>query len=470
MPVATKASSASRLYDVCVYGATGFTGRLASLYLATSYPTLRFAIAGRDVTKLKVLEAEINGLLSLTRTSSSSHVGVIAGSDLAFVAKSSKVVISTAGPFLSFGEELVKACVTERTHYCNITGEPLFFKLMEERYGKEAKENGVVLAMMCGFDSIPADLGTYLAIKKAKEELQASIESAKAYVFMRGSASGGTIATFFNSMKHPQRERERDPLFLNVSRDEESSASSSSSSASSVAITNDTVSFPRKSDLAPGYLDVPFIMSPINTRIVRRSASHFAQNVKDLYSTQNKLFAYSEVGLRSSSSSWKVWMGYILDSIQFFLLKWIPGFATFAQNNLVPKPGQGPSKEDIITKNYFHYLVVASTSESESSHPTRRVIVKMTGGDGGYADTAVMLVESGLCLALEFDKCIAHMKNMTGFHTPATAFGNVLVDRLNATKRVKFEYIKDTKHDIAMALEVKRDNGLKVAELGHRQK
>jgi short subunit dehydrogenase-like uncharacterized protein len=83
---------------------------------------------------------------------------------------------------------------------------------------------------------------------------------------------------------------------------------------------------------------------------------------------------------------------------------WIPGFAFFAQNNLVLKPGFGPKIEDIITKNYFHYLVAAKTFETIP----RRVIVRMTGGDGGYADTAVMLVESGLCLALEFEKCKTH--------------------------------------------------------------
>ena len=452
----SSSSSSSRLYDLCIYGASGFTGRLASLYLAKSYPTsLRFSIAGRDETKLKQLEAE----LKVLRSSTAPSIGVIvcSGDDMTTVAQSSKVVVSTAGPFLRFGEALVKACVKTGTHYCNISGEPLFFKLMEEKYGQEAKENGVVLCMMNGFDSIPADLCTYLAAKKAKTEFGVCIESAKAYISMRGSASGGTIATFFNSMKHPQQYRELDPLFLNIK-----TKSDSEDSVDSVAISQDSVTFPHTSDFATGFINVPFIMAPINTRIVRRSASAFASNSICRYTPSTKQFTYSEVGLRHSPL-WKGWLSYLMDTLQFFLLKWVPGFAFFAQNNLVLKPGFGPKIEDIITKNYFHYLVAAKTSETIP----RRVIVRMTGGDGGYADTAVMLVESGLCLALEFEKCKTHqtLSCLYGFHTPATALGEILVDRLNATKRVKFEYIKDTPLEISKALEPKRAFGLEVAEV-----
>lgn len=443
--------SSNRLYDICVYGATGFTGRLASLYLATSYPTVLFAISGRDPIKLNKVAAEVNELL----LPSSSKVGVFATDDMTLVARSAKIIISTAGPFLSFGEALVEACINEGTHYCNISGEPLFFKLMEERYGEKARAKGVILAMMCGFDSIPADLCTYLAAHKAKEELHVSIESARAYVSMRGSASGGTIATFFNSMRHPQRKREKDPMFLNVS---------TGNAEGSVSFTSDSVSYPQKSEFASGFMEVPFIMSPINTRIVRRSASYFASlnNTKDRYSPPSKSFEYSEVGLRPSS--WKVWMSHIMDSIQFFLLYWIPGFARLAQYYLVPKPGQGPSDEDIIAKNYFHYLVVAKTSEAQP----RRVIVKMSGADAGYADTAVMLVESGLCLAFHLKDIREHVQNVGGLHTPATAFGIILVNRLIASKRVKFEYIADTKDAIDLALQSKRVSSLKVTEVGRR--
>jgi len=442
--------SSNRLYDICVYGATGFTGRLASLYLATSYPTVLFAISARDPIKLNKVASEVNELLL-----PSSKVGVLATDDMTLVAQFAKVVISTAGPFLSFGEALVEACINEGTHYCNISGEPLFFKLMEERYGEKARAKGVILAMMCGFDSIPADLCTYLAVKKAKEELHVSIESARAYVSMRGSASGGTIATFFNSMRHPQRRREKDPMLLNVS---------TGNAEGSVTFTSDSVSYPKESEFASGFTEVPFIMSPINTRIVRRSASYFASfnNSKDRYSPPAKSFEYSEVGLRPSSR--KVWMRFIADSIQFFLLYWIPGFARLAQYFLVPKPGQGPSNEDIIAKNYFHYLVVAKTSETQP----RRVIVKMTGADGGYADTAVMLVESGLCLAFRLRDIRDHLQNVGGFHTPATAFGNILVNRLIATKRVKFEFVEDTNDAIDTALSAKRVPGLKIAEVGRR--
>ena len=408
---------------------------------------------------MKQLEAE----LKVLRSSTAPSIGVIvcSGDDMTTVAQSCKVVVSTAGPFLRFGEALVKACVKTGTHYCNISGEPLFFKLMEEKYGQEAKENGVVLCMMSGFDSIPADLCTYLAAKKAKTEFDVCIESAKAYISMKGSASGGTIATFFNSMKHPQQYRELDPLFLNIKT--KSNSSNSSNYVDSVAISQDSVSFPHTSDFATGFINVPFIMAPINTRIVRRSASAFASNSISRYTPSNKQFTYCEVGLRNSPL-WKVLLSYLFDTFQFFLLKWIPGFALFAQNNLVLKPGFGPKIEDIITKNYFHYLVAAKTFETIP----RRVIVKMTGGDGGYADTAVMLVESALCLALELEKCKIHqnLSCLYGFHTPATGLGEILVDRLNATKRVKFEYITDTPFEISKALEPKRAFGLELAEVG----
>ena len=178
-------------FDLVVFGATGFTGRLVAEYLSqnTDATVFRWAIAGRNHEKLQAVK---NSMVALNPASSNVGVIIADSSDLAslrFMAKQAKVVITTAGPFMDYGEPVVQACIAEGTHYLDITGEPAYVQNILKNYDAMAKEAGVLIINCCGFDSIPADLGAYFTAKQLQGEDNIHIDG---YVFSNGTFSGGT--------------------------------------------------------------------------------------------------------------------------------------------------------------------------------------------------------------------------------------------------------------------------------------
>ena len=199
--------STPRDFDIVVYGATGFTGALVAEYLHENQSELSWAIAGRSQTKLDDLKKTLNApdLATLVADSSSTD-------DMRRLAASSRVIVSTVGPYARFGTPLVEACAAEGTHYCDLTGEPQWMASIFEKVSAMAEETGARLVHCCGFDSIPSDLGV-LALQRAL--LDATGEPADHVVYAlktaKGGASGGTIASMLNVL-----EEARDPAVRRI--------------------------------------------------------------------------------------------------------------------------------------------------------------------------------------------------------------------------------------------------------------
>ena len=184
----------SKIYDVVVWGATGFTGRLVSRYLAVRAPSnVRWAIAGRSEPTLRALEA------SIKKASPRATFGVLVGAanasgviDYAPITSATKVIVSTAGPFALCGEGLVVSCIENAADYCDITGESPWVDMMIRKHGDRARAAGVTLVSMCGFDSIPADVGSLFLVSSIRTRWPgAEVSNICSYVNMAGGGRRG---------------------------------------------------------------------------------------------------------------------------------------------------------------------------------------------------------------------------------------------------------------------------------------
>lgn len=209
----------SRKYALTLFGATGFTGRLAADYLASGrakQAKISFAIAGRDAAKLNKLKKELEDKYPAT----AGEIGVLIassenGAQLDALAKATKVVVTTAGPYALYGEPLLKACITAGTDYLDLTGETPWSAMMISKYEELAKSTGSTCVSMSGFDSVPADLGVFFAADAARTRLGLGIKEATSFMSGTGTVSGGTIASGINIAKNPaMNAMVKDPLLL----------------------------------------------------------------------------------------------------------------------------------------------------------------------------------------------------------------------------------------------------------------
>ncbi|NED71517.1 saccharopine dehydrogenase, partial [Streptomyces sp. SID9944] len=197
----SRLNKTERPYDIVLFGATGFVGRLTAAYLAAHAPDgLRWAVAGRSERRLKELRAELPGGAS---------VGVVTADvadpdSLRVLARQARVVATTVGPYMTYGEELVAACADSGTDYVDLTGEPEFVDLMYVRHDARARETGARLVHACGFDSVPHDLGVYYTVRQLPEGVPLSVDG-----FVRADAafSGGTFASALGQLSRPLRMR-----------------------------------------------------------------------------------------------------------------------------------------------------------------------------------------------------------------------------------------------------------------------
>jgi len=184
-----------RKYDLVVFGASGFTGKLICSYIDSHKDSeaVKWAIAGRNYKKLKSVRDKLDN------NNKSIDILVVDSfnkESIDNMCKDSAVVISIVGPYSIYGEYLIESCVKFGTHYLDLTGEPEFVKKVEEKFSKNSISSGSIILNCCGFESIPADIGTYLAFKT----LNAKNFKVENYLLTRGKISGGTWASFLNSI------------------------------------------------------------------------------------------------------------------------------------------------------------------------------------------------------------------------------------------------------------------------------
>ena len=396
-----------REFDIIIWGASGFTGRLVAEYLCQNYSPneLKWAIAGRDANKLnKIRDQYLNEKIPIIIADSLDEVS------LSKMTKRTKVICTTVGPYAKYGSLLVKSCVSSKTHYCDLAGEAQWIRKMIDLHHEDAKDNKVRIVNSCGFDSIPSDLGVYYIHKniyKKNLSIRMRVTGAK------GTYSGGTYASMQNIIKEAFKDREvrkslTNPYGLNPVGHQDGLDKRDLRSVKYDKRINSWIS--------------PFLMAGINTRIVRRSnaLSNFSYG---------KEFTYDEAVM--TGKGFKGRLNGIFLSIPLMFLAAKPGsFFNKIFNIISPKPGQGPNKKE-RENGYFSLRFFVFQKDGNKS------IFKVTGDrDPGYGSTSKMLAESAVCLAKD------DLEERYGVLTPSYAMGVNILDRLVSNAGLTFSKIR----------------------------
>jgi short subunit dehydrogenase-like uncharacterized protein len=406
--------------DIILFGATSFVGKITTQYLLTEVGLgngVKWAIAGRSLSKLKQLKAELG-------TQAEAIPIILADSydstSLTKMCQQTRVILSTVGPYAIYGESLIEACVHNGNDYCDLTGEAYWIKKMLDKYQLRAQKTGARIVNCCGFDSIPSDLGVYFLQKISQQQFGDSCSNVKLRVkAMKGGVSGGTVASGIEMAKAVKK----DPSLRRKMGNPYLLCQSQISSVKQPRILKPTF------DQDFQAWSAPFIMETINSRIVLRSNNLQQKDGCDS-------FTYGEAvltgkGRKGYFRAWAVTLG-----LGSFALAAKNKFLRFLiQKFVLPKPGQGPSPKQ--QENGFFDLRIIGTNKQQS------VLIKVTGDrDPGYGCTAKMLTQAGLCMAFDISKS----ELPGGFWTPATAMGDKLIKRLIDSAGMNFEYLEKQNH------------------------
>ena len=381
-----------RDFDVIVYGATGFTGRLVAEYLVQAYPGRgRWAMAGRSAAKL----AEVRDLIGAPADTPL----VVADADHAVSLKAmverTAVMLTTVGPYQLHGTRLVAACANAGTGYVDLCGEPAWMRQMIDAHHDTARRTGARIVFSCGFDSIPFDLGVLTLQEAARERFGQPAPRVKGRVRkMQGGFSGGTAA----SLKATLAAAAREPSLLKLL-------------ASPFALTPGFSGPHQPTGLVPEYdatlgaWVAPFVMAPINTKNVHRTNFLLGHPFGEDFRYDEMMVAgLGDVGRAAAEA--------------------ISKLNPFAGDK-GPKPGEGPSKDE--RDNGFYDLLFAGLMPDGT-----RLDATVTGDrDPGYGSTSKMIAESALCL-------VEDVEGDGGVWTPGALMGRPLRERLRAKAGLTF--------------------------------
>tara|TARA_S200000501_G_scaffold88279_1_gene81391 strand:+ start:983 stop:2155 length:1173 start_codon:yes stop_codon:yes gene_type:complete len=385
-----------RKYQIILYGASGFTGKLCAEYLQKNYNDLDWAIAGRNKNKLENLKNSLN---------LDCDIFIAAGDDKEsidnFVSKT-KVVLSTAGPFARYSNLIVKSCVENKTHYTDITGENHWVKDLIDQYHLKASEEGTKIVPSCGYDSIPSDMGVFYSV----QEMGKPVKKVTVYHSGQGGVSGGTTETMFSI--GPLSKEKRDPFLLNPENSVSEKQRKLSKDGFEIKQIENTDSY---SGIG--------IMSFANTRVVRRSSALYDADQISYGSD----FIFKELGSYPSKRSARL---ASFGLIFAFLVISTP--LRHIVRRFLPKPGEGPDKET-RENGWFKGLFKVEAEDGETKY------FQIYGeGDPGYKATAQMVCESAITLA------VSEELDSGGVLTSAYGLGNPLLERL-INSGIKFEEV-----------------------------
>jgi short subunit dehydrogenase-like uncharacterized protein len=409
--------SSDRDFDVIVWGATGFTGRLVAEYLALTYGVgrqLRWAIAGRSADKL----ASIASMVSESQAEELPQLlaDINDPDSIDQLVQKTRVICTTVGPYALYGSVMVEACVKHGTHCCDLTGETPWMRKMIDQHQTAAESSGAKIVHTCGFDSIPSDIGVYFLQQCMREKYLAQAAEIKyRVVSSAGGVSGGTVASMMNMMDEAKTDKSifetlQDPYALNPLNQPRGPDG------------NDQMGTVYDHDFRQW--TGPFMMAGINTRVVRRS------NALLNYS-YGREFRYSEAILTGSGPG-----GYIralLVALGTGLMGLLAalGPTRALLKKMLPAPGEGPSEQARNT-GHFNIELLGKHALDES----KNIRISVTGDkDPGYGATSKMLAESAVCLAMD------SLTEGGGFLTPASAMGDQLVKRLQQKAGMGFHII-----------------------------
>lgn len=383
--------------EIVVYGATGFTGRQAAAYLAANAPSgARLGVAGRSKDKLDALASGLGRPVQVIVADSSDPESVRR------MVAATRVVLTTAGPFARYGDPVVDAAVALKRHYCDITGESPWVARVIARHHAQAAADGTRIVPFSGFDSVPADLGTWMMVQAMRERWGVSPVRVRAGSKGKGGFNGGTLASALNMASGEDAAAFRKMRLLDVP-------------GSDVKVVPWRRSVSWDEDLKAWM--APFFMAPVNTRVVRRTAGLLA-SWGEGYGPE---FSYDEgMDFPSRGAAWTVTavMGLADAALR-------SPFGRRLVERIAPAPGEGPS-EASMDGGFFRYKLAAVAPDGRTLRGTFG-----DQGDPGNRATVKMLGETALALALDGER-LPGGPARGGVLTPATALGDVLLGRLRA--------------------------------------
>ena len=319
------------------------------------------------------------------------------------------VVATTAGPFSLYGTKLVEACVRNRTHYCDITGETPWVRGLIDRHHAQAQADGTRIVPTCGFDSIPSDFGAWLIARQIKEELREECVSVSAYFRLGGGFNGGTLASYLNLMETGQIRIARDPFLL----DPDPGAHTSEERARNADPTD--VRYDAELQAWVG----PFLMGSVNTRIVRRTQA--------LLGTRFDYQEYSKFS-RASRARMVAIGSAVFESVSRSRL------GRRIIRRVLPKPGEGPS-EKVMNEGFFKCELIGLAKSG-----ARVRGVSKGRGDAGNRITVKCLCEAAFVLASRAADPMGAKAGGGGVLTPVTGLGEEVMPRL-AAAGIHFEFV-----------------------------
>jgi len=394
-------------FDLIVFGATGFTGRLVAEYLLQTHGAagpMAWAMAGRNLDKLAATRREIGAPDSLPLL----RADAADAKSLAALVAQAKVVISTVGPYQLHGEALLRACVDAGTDYVDLCGEPLWMARMIAGHEAAAKASGARIVFSCGFDSIPFDLGVLFLQAEARRRFGRPLQRVRGRVrVMKGGFSGGTMASALATVQAIGRDRSlarvlADPFaltpgFRGPAQPEGDSAAYDEAAAAWTG---------------------PFVMAAINTKNVHRSNALRGHPWGSDFVYDERMLARDERHARAMARTAR---------LQNVALGFGPA-RELLRRFVLPKPGQGPSQSERDNGRY-EVLFIGDTAQGQRL----RAVVR-GDRDPGYGSTCKLISESALCLVQDIGPDMA----AGGIWTPGAAMGLALVRRLQARAGLSF--------------------------------
>jgi short subunit dehydrogenase-like uncharacterized protein len=388
--------TSEREFDIVLFGATGFTGALTAEYLARNAPAgLRWALAGRSPEKLEKVRAELADVDPELKQLELLHADSTDPSSLADVARRARVLITTVGPYLTYGEPLVAACAEAGTDYVDLTGEPEFVDRMYVAHHATAEKTGARIVHACGFDSVPHDLGAYFTVKQLPADQPITL---RGVVRASGMFSGGTFHSAVTAMSRVRQMKEASAARRRMEPRPEGRSSRA------------VAAKPRRDDVL-GYWLLP--LPTIDPFVVARSGSALASYGPD--------FRYSHF---AGTKTLRCAAGGAAAATTIGAVAQVKPLRNLLLGRV--KQGEGPD-EARRDRSWFRVDFVGEAGG-------QTVHTRVSGGDPGYGETAKMLAESALCLALDDNPRTA------GQVTTAQAMGENLMTRLQMAG-IAFEVI-----------------------------
>ena len=383
-----------REFDLVMYGATGFTGGLACKYLAKQYgKSIKWAIAGRRKDALEKVKQECIKINPDLKDLEIIQVDSSSDEQLQAMCVRSRVVITTVGPFVNYGTPLIRASIATKSNLCDITGEADWVAGLIDNYDDEARKAGSKLVSFCGHDSIPWDLSTYILAKKLKEKGEDLVE----IEFIDATVSAPSGGTLESIMEYPiGGYKPKHSKFNPLRRADDG--------------TESPFRLVNKSHLLPVYTSTkewagPFVMSMVNGKVVERSNALNGYGQKVVFKEHRAAESYSSV------------IGRYLELAAAGPILLLP---PSLKHKFLPQSGEGPTEEAM--ENGFLQVTGMATGEKGSKIASRLYFRY----DAGYRETARMLVETGLTVALTPEKC----HRQSGILTPGSCCAEALFQRL----------------------------------------